>query len=334
MSQELTITTGARLHFGLLSHRGTAGRNFGGVGLMVDQPRFRVALRRAESDAVAAPEYYRERIARSVAEFRAAGPPERRSPACTIDLLEQIPPHMGFGSGTQLGLAVAQGLALLAGEGDCDITILAKRVRRGTRSALGIHGFARGGFLVDGGKSQPDAIGTLSARAEFPSDWRMLLVSPEGRPGLAGAAELDAFRKLPGMDRSVCDHLCRIVLAELLPAVLEGEFEACGDALFDFGRIVGEYFAPVQGGVYADRAMGELVTALRKQGVRGIGQTSWGPTIFALCANEADAESLRNGLSAHPRWSDCRLRVAAPLNTGAAIEFGNGDAAGHMNQES
>jgi beta-RFAP synthase len=200
--------------------------------------------------------------------------------------------------------------------------MLAQRVGRGARSALGIHGFARGGFLIDGGKSRPDVVGTLAARADFPADWRMLLVTPESRPGLAGSAEIDAFGKLPGMSGATCDHLCRIVLAELLPAVLEADFKACGEALYEFGENVGEYFAPVQGGVYADAEMAELVAHLRQRGVRGVGQTSWGPTIFALCSNANEAAALVHDLAECGRWNDCRMCLAAPLNTGAAIEFG------------
>jgi len=322
MSRGIVITTGARLHFGLLSHRLEAGRNFGGAGLMVDAPRYRLSARRAEHDAVVASAQCKERIERFVVAYRAACPAELLPPSCEIELLEEIPPHAGFGSGTQLGLAVAQALALLAGDGQADAVTLAGRVGRGARSALGIHGFARGGFLIDGGKSTPDAIGTLSARADFPAAWRMVLVTPESRAGLAGAAEVDAFQRLPGMSQKTTDRLCRIALGELLPAVLEADFDACGEALYEFGRLVGEYFAPVQGGVYADRSMETLVAQLRRRGIRGVGQTSWGPTLFALCPGAAEAESLAADLRGAGDWNDCRIRVVAPLNSGAAIEVG------------
>src|SRR3990172_259095 len=117
MTQALAITTGVRLHFGLLSHRGPSsaatgsGRNFGGVGLMIDAPRFRVSIRRAETDAVRASMAYRERVEQFVATYRSACPPDRTPGPCKIEVLDEIPPHAGLGAGTQLGMAIAQGLA-------------------------------------------------------------------------------------------------------------------------------------------------------------------------------------------------------------------------------
>src|SRR3990172_6861433 len=134
MSHGIVITTGARLHFGLLSHggllshRSEPGRNFGGAGLMIDAPRFRVSVRKAQRDAVLAPEDCRARIAGYVSAYRAACPAEFQPPCCEIETLEEIPPHLGFGSGTQLAMSVAQALALLAENGRCDAATLARRV--------------------------------------------------------------------------------------------------------------------------------------------------------------------------------------------------------------
>ena len=137
------------------------------------------------------------------------------------------------------------------------------RTTAAARSALGIHGFGLGGFLVDAGKRGDDDIGSLAARADFPSAWRMLLITPNVEAGLSGAHERDAFARLPPMPRSQTDRLSGIALTELLPAVLEADFDRCGDSIFEFGSIVGNYFAPVQGGTYATVATCELVEHLR-----------------------------------------------------------------------
>ena len=36
----VVVTTGARLHFGLLAHGQVGCREFGGIGLMIDRPGF------------------------------------------------------------------------------------------------------------------------------------------------------------------------------------------------------------------------------------------------------------------------------------------------------
>lgn len=287
---------------------------------MVDQPGFRITASPAEIDSVNGPEEHTERAQRFVESYRSRCPPEAQPPACRLRIHEAAPPHAGLGSGTQLGLAVAQSLALLAGEGHVDSVELAQRVGRGLRSALGIHGFARGGFLVDGGKRSDESPAPLVARADFPAEWRMVLVTPE-TPGLSGAEERNAFAALPPMPQALTGELCRVALLELLPAVLEAEFDTCGDALHEFGRQVGGYFAPVQGGVYADPSMRELATHLRRGGIRGVGQSSWGPTTFVLCRHHSEAVGVIRDLTRDARWAACGFRAAAPMNTGAVLEF-------------
>lgn len=328
MPRQVEITTGSRLHFGLLSHApgastdelrassGRSGREFGGAGLMIDRPGFRLCALASECDLFEGEEPFRSRAADFVDRYRSAGPSSSAS-ACRIRIEQVVPMHVGLGSGTQLGMAVARAMSLLEGDAQGEAIALARRVGRGRRSALGIHGFQHGGFLVDGGRSAAGQIGPLVARADFPAEWRFLLVTPRGEDGLAGEAEADAFARLPGMPQSITDRLCRLVLMELLPSVLAADFHACGEALHAFNRVVGEYFAPVQGGVYRNPLMRELVVQLRDRGVAGVGQTSWGPTIFALFPNQQTAEELAAALSTDERWNGCQIEIAAPLNTAA-----------------
>jgi beta-ribofuranosylaminobenzene 5'-phosphate synthase len=206
--------------------------------------------------------------------------------------------------------------------------LLALRVARGKRSAIGIHGFARGGFIVDGGKPDSgkrseDEIGRLVARADVPDDWRLLLITPtdSSATGLSGQEEVNALEQLPGMPFSLTERLCRLALLEILPALGASDCEWFGEALFQFGRAVGDYFRPVQGGQYADPRMADLVNWLRSEGVRGVAQTSWGPTIAACCGNVTRAEALRDRILRDERWQTCQVQIVSPLNTGAAIQL-------------
>jgi beta-RFAP synthase len=323
MTSEITITTGARLHFGLLSHGNATGRRYGGVGLMVDRPGCEVAVCRAEEDdIVASTEKVEQRVRAILERYRANCPTEFRPGACRVEVRRSLPSHGGFGSGTQLGLAIAQGLALLAGEGTVDTVTLARRIGRGARSAVGIHGFARGGLLVDGGQVDEASIGVLISRLDFPPAWRFLLVTPNATEGLSGDSEHDAFARLTPMPTETTAKLCRLMMTQLLPAVAEADFAAAGEALHEYGRHVGEYFAPCQGGVFASELMGSLASELQSQSVRGVAQTSWGPTLCVLCADETSAESLSRELAANGRYDGCNMLVAAAMNTGAVIQAG------------
>jgi beta-ribofuranosylaminobenzene 5'-phosphate synthase len=285
MTSEIIITTGARLHFGLLSHGNATGRRYGGVGLMVDRPGCEVAICRAETDeVVASTETVAERTQTFLDGYRANCPSEFQPGACRIEVRRALPSHGGFGSGTQLGLAIAQGLALLAGEGTVDTVALAGRVGRGARSAVGIHGFARGGLLVDGGQADETSIGVLISRLEFPAAWRFLLVTPSETEGLSGDSEHEAFARLEPMPTETTAELSRLLMTGLLPAVVEADFDVASESLYEYGLLVGEYFAPCQGGVFASGLMASLAAGLRTQGVPGVAQTSWGPTC-ACCAS-------------------------------------------------
>jgi len=330
MSQVI-VTTGARLHFGLLSHVPGSTRRFGGVGLMLDQPGFQVVVSNsdgandANSDAVdtyLGPPEWESRVLSVIQRCRAS---ERRESAAgeTIrlrwELRSVVPGHVGLGSGTQLGLSVAQAWMALHGEAPVNATQLAQLAGRGLRSALGIHGFHQGGLLVEAGKRESDHISPLVARAEFPGDWRMLLICPPDERGLSGSAEIAAFSALPPMSDTTSAMLCRHVLLELLPSVLEADFAGCSQALFDFGWKIGEYFAPAQGGVFASRRMEHLVEWLRRQGIAGVGQSSWGPLLAILCQDEAAANGLAVDLQ-KSEWGDCQIQITAAKNTGANLE--------------
>jgi beta-RFAP synthase len=316
MSETISITTGARLHFGPLAVGAAAGRQFGGVGVMVDRPACVVAVSRAERDEFLGGTET-ARLEQAVEHYRRHVP--RGHPPCRVELREPLPRHAGFGSGTQLALAVARGLSLVSGEAGVSAVELAQRVGRGRRSAVGIHGFERGGLIVDAGKSSPGAIGELACRAALPETWRCLLITPPSAPGASGAGEQSAFERLPPMPVATTDRLCAIALRELLPAVHAGDFADFSAALLEFGCRVGEYFWPVQGGVFAGPRTERLVERARAYGVTGVAQTSWGPTICCWCPDAPAADRLERLIAEDRQWSDCVCRIAAPLNQGAAV---------------
>jgi predicted sugar kinase len=74
----------------------------------------------------------------------------------------------------------------------------------------------------------------------------------------------------------------------MLPALGGEDLEGFGEAMYEFNARVGDAFAPAQGGRYAGPAVAALVARLRGLGVTGVGQSSWGPTVFAV-VRRADA---------------------------------------------
>jgi beta-RFAP synthase len=192
--------------------------------------------------------------------------------------------HAGLGVGTQLSLAVTRAVLYLGGVTNPSVELLARLTGRGARSGIGLHGFCRGGLIVDGGRKEEAGVPPLLCRIPFPEDWSVLIVQPPGKYGLHGPDEVRAFASLPPIAPEVTNWLCRLVLLGILPAVLEHDLPAFGVAVSDLQATVGDGFAPVQGGPYAAPEAGAIVADLINLGFVGAGQSSWGPTLFGFAS--------------------------------------------------
>jgi beta-ribofuranosylaminobenzene 5'-phosphate synthase len=282
----IRLRTGSRLHLGLLSVPGLEGeqwpalRRFGGVGLMIDEPAVQVAVEPADQWRAEGPSSER---ALDAAIRAKEGISEERSRSLLVRVESSPEEHIGLGTGTQVALAAAMAARAQFGA-LADPVRLAADIGRGLRSGLGVHGFAQGGFLVDGGKGPGAAVAALVGRHDFPSDWRILLATPRNERGLAGAAERDAFARLArqAAETDKAEMLCRLVLLGVLPALIERDLPAFGEAVFEFNRRAGSLFEETQRGEYRSPAVADLVAMLRGLGIPGVGQSSWGPTIFAI----------------------------------------------------
>lgn len=284
----IRVRAASRLHFGLLSlswadpagWRPLPPRYFGGVGLMVEHPGIELAVRGADNWSAQGPG-----AERALAFGRRVCQSLNVDQAFAFDVERCPPEHVGLGTGTQLGLAVARALALATGHAQLTAKQLAEACDRGKRSALGIHGFEQGGLLVDGGKNVGVRIAPLVCRCEFPADWSLLLIVPKGLTGTHGSLEQDAFDALRDRAAGLRDTetLCRLVLLGLLPALVERDLDQFSRALHEFNRRVGELFRSWQGGIYSHPKVAAIIKWLRTHAVvEGAGQSSWGPSIFAV----------------------------------------------------
>lgn len=271
---EVVVTAPARLHFGMLDPAGEASRRFGGFGAGVEHPRV-VVEASASAEGVRAEGEEADRAAafaeRCWARFGEPG-------GVRVVVREAIPPHMGLGSGTKLGLAIAAALAEVAGVPAGPLG-LAAASGRGARSSVGIWTFAAPGLVVEGGVRDEAGVSPLIARHPLPDAWRCVLALPQGPEGLAGSAEERAFALLRGGVREA--NVSRLLLTALLPGLIDGDIEEFGAALTAIQREVGSLFADQQGGIYHPSAA-PVVEALLELGVPGVGQSSWGPAVYGI----------------------------------------------------
>jgi beta-RFAP synthase len=314
MSRSVHVRAPCRLHFGMFSFGHADQPQFGGVGVMIEPPAVKVTVSPSQVFAVhgALAERTRQFAASALRHWNAMS-----QPRCEI-IVHSPPNHAGLGVGTQLGLSVAAGLRRFLDLPELPVSQLSGSVGRGARSAIGTHGFELGGLLVDAGKAPGEPLGQLHRRVEIPEEWRFVLIRAEAACGLAGGREADAFARLPPVPIEVANELWRIVESDMLPAIERLDCSAFGKAVYQFGRLAGECFAPVQGGPFATPGTAQLIEAIREQGVNGVGQSSWGPTVFAITRDEAQAEGLVQWLKETRRVSG-DIQISAPNNRGAQI---------------
>jgi beta-ribofuranosylaminobenzene 5'-phosphate synthase len=323
----VTVDAPARLHLGFLDPSGSLGRRFGSIGLVIDGPATQVEIGAASVDAVRAdmPAAQVE-LARATAYLqRLREHTDRRAPL-RLCLRQVLPPHAGLGSGTQLALAIGHAFARWHGL-EVSAATLAKWLGRGLRSGVGIAGFDHGGLLVDGGPGADGRPAPLLARVDLPSAWRVVLVQDARLQGLSGGDEKQALVELPPMSRAAAADVCHQVLMRVLPGAALGEFAVFAAGVTQVQRILGEHFAPAQQGrAFTSAAVGRLVQWLGSVDLDGqsaraaIGQSSWGPTGFAVLPSQASAEALL--LAARAAGAvDAALdvRIVAARNHGAVL---------------
>lgn len=280
------VETAARLHFGVLDLRGSLGRWFGGIGTSAPAPSLLVSARRAGElridgqDADRAKEYAERFLA-----FH------RLPHDVAIHVHRALPAHAGLGSGTQLALAIARAIAELHGL-PADGPTLAHAVGRARRSAVGTWTFDGGGLVVEGGRREEDDCGPLIARLPFPTTWRCVVAIPDATPGISGIREAEAFAHLPSPPNGDVGRVAHLVLMALLPSLADDDIVTFGKALTEIQEITGRWFASVQGGMFTPGPSETLVHRMREWGANGVGQSSWGPTVYGIVKGEEEADTL------------------------------------------
>lgn len=318
----VNVESTARLHMGFFDLHGGLGRKFGSIGLSIDAPAIGLSAKYAEKVLITGESTLPDAVLeRATVLVHSLMQKLGIKTGIKLNIKQHIPEHAGLGSGTQTALAIGAAISKLYGLGLSakEISVL---TGRGGRSGIGIAAFDVGGLLIDGGRSLDAAesnIPPLLARYDFPADWRLLLIFDNEFKGVHGKTELEAFKKLPVFPESLAAHLCRHVLMQAMPALVERDLKAFGHCIQVLQSHVGDYFAPAQGGRYASGKVAKVLSYLGKEGVACFGQSSWGPTGFAVFENVEDAEKCLEKLKLS--FSDATLdwQICSARNHGAII---------------
>ncbi|MCH2179218.1 MAG: hypothetical protein MK106_10485 [Mariniblastus sp.] len=322
----ISVSAPSRLHFGLYSV-GHQTRKFGGIGMMIRQPRHVVEITESTLQASSKPTdplasqmvtTWSEQLGRTLG---LTIDPSRFSVTLRSDVTAGLPRHIGLGSGTQLAFGTAVGMSTLLNQPIPSPSEIAVAMGRAGRSAIGSYGFFQGGFLVDRGLRPKEVIAPLDLRLDFPSHWPIVLVIPNHVEGLSGAPEKSVFETITPTTHTIRSQMIELVGKQIVPALTSADYPTFAEALYQYGHWAGQHFSAIQNGPYNGPMATDLVNKIRQLGVPAAGQTSWGPCIFAIASDDEQAKSLIGALrdytsSEYPDQSFQILLTAAD-NAGA-----------------
>lgn len=329
-----TITTPSRLHFGLIDFNGNLGRIDGGSGVAISSPRNVLTIKSGIKFQANGPDPESiKKIAKNICDKLG-----RPLPDIEVTVEEEIPAHAGFGSKTQMSLALAYAICKEYDVPCHGVESLARLVSRGGTSGIGIRAFERGGFVLDCGHSfgdgkEKDTCLPSSAskarpapqvlRCDIPEDWRFVLVMPLDDEGSHGQSEVDIFKTSFPIDEAEIGRVCRIILMQMVPGILEKDIVSFGSAInkiqeIGFKNIEVKLKSPL---------VPNMLAIMNNAGSYGSGMSSFGPTVYSLANSNKKAYEIRDAISGylddlsitHKCW------IAEPNNHGMTVKHLSGE---------
>lgn len=252
-------------------------------------------------------------------------------PEFHVSFDQTIPEHVGLGSKTASLMALARAVSSHFGLG-LGYVELARLVRRGGTSGVGIHASELGGIVVDDGHEYPNekcSFVPSSASAAFPPSLVVSSAAPEGCEivhvrldgvGLSGADEQLFFSKHCPIPESETRRLLEVVETGLMPSIESGCLREINDSLRllqDLGLKAREWAAQ-EPETKRLRERWDSLSGRRALAIPPLCLSSMGPTVFILTDEPRAAVSRLLRLDV-PRDL---IVVSKPCASGSVIQTG------------
>ncbi len=215
--------------------------------------------------------------------------------------------HVGLGSRTRVLLTTYLALTNYLGV-EPNLTRIDNLLGGRKISGVGVYSFLYGNLVVDSGLNVNDSSShypKLLYLYELPSNWYLIVVLPEGFKGLSEGEEADIIRNVEAFPKQ---ELLYREFVRLLTSLSLKDFNIFTEALSNIQQLTGEYFSKYQGGMFAFEVSEELANLMRCGGIRGIGQSSWGPTIYGFTDSYAKALSMRSSILSYAERRGLKVR--------------------------
>lgn len=321
-----SVNANSRLHLSLLDLVGATGRRYGGVGLMIEHPRTTVTWQsipeglevirpRSHPDAQRLDDQLDAMLRRltTLIPMPLSG---------RIEVTASPPAHRGYGSKTTLLLSILTAIAR-CNQLTLDRDTLALISGRGGASGVGIHGFHRGGFIIDAGhvpsdrpygpssSGVPTKLPLLNAAAPAPPGWLVGLIDPVIGAGASGTDEETLFRT-PLATNDVYKAVATVYHG-ILPAIRSGDIVALGVAMRTLAG-VGFKASEIDA---QPPSISSIITSCAEHGRVAAGMSSLGPLVFTIL--EADDVEAREHVTAVAEESGVSVAWTRPASSGRRV---------------
>lgn len=305
----MIVKTPSRLHMGIIDLSRTFLRQYGALGMTIKGGFTIEVMQKGDELQLQA----RDRDIQQIRKVHKRLKKELDIPSgFKVNIKEDIERHVGLGSTTQLSLGTAAAMVKSAGI-DLSVEEIALTIGRARYSAIGTYGFKKGGFILEGGKIEEDDLPPLSLRSAVPDHWRFVIVCSQDLEGYDEKEERPIMENLE-VDSKFPAKISHHIVMGLLPALKTGDIQEFGSHLTKIQKLVGRSFSQHQGGIFHPAVSG-VIKKLKKL-TYGVGQSSWGPTVYGLTTKDKAAK-VKNKMSAKLDQEKYRIRVAQPDNRGA-----------------
>ncbi|MGP8320926.1 MAG: beta-ribofuranosylaminobenzene 5'-phosphate synthase [Methanosarcinaceae archaeon] len=289
----IKITSSSRLHLTLIDLNAGIGRVDGGVGITLDSPHMCISAEKADHVEITGKSHLSNRM-QTAAE---AVIPDGAGVRITIE--EDMPDHVGLGSGTQSALSAATAVNELYDLGN-STRELAIAVGRGGTSGIGVASFENGGFLVDGGHrfSNKCAFSPSAAshadpapilfKHDFP-DWDIILALPDAK-GAHDMREVDIFKQVCPIPLREVQDVSHTILMQMMPAIMEGDIENFGCAVNHI-QTVGFKRREIE---LQSQTVRDIIEFMQDSGTYGAGMSSFGPAVYGFIDSKVQGKRIKN----------------------------------------
>ncbi len=318
------VIVGGRLHFGFRNLCLNEKYIYGGVGMAIENPK--ISLVAETADRIICEDDRLTMYAEKAVEMLGVK-------GVKIQIEEEIPEHIGLGSGTQMALSVYTAVSRVYCI-DSNIREISPKLGRGKRSGIGVSAFEKGGFCIDEGhKNAPGHVESLKYgewkipaeryTSKIPEEWSFVVAMIEAIPGYSGEMEENLIRKVMlNAKNEIANKIDNVITNKLLPSIDRSDCKGFGSAISEISWLNGLWYEKYQNGIYRP-PIGNIIEILQEDNrIFGMGQSSWGPSLYCITVKDHENEIRKK---VHQVLNECDIEgkviATSARNKGAEVKL-------------